>query len=181
MIWEKPRCIGEIPTERSGHTFTSAKCFAYMFGGCATAEVGKLALPGPTNDLYKLDMSSDSEYYWAKLKPKERGDEPCARWQHSATKIDDTKIIVFGGFTSSKEKVRLNDTWILDTTKDSWCAEKDFLVSDVAQESQWKVNAKVVERPCPRGSHSAALVNDAIFIFGGYGGDGDRVIGGRMQ
>jgi dynein heavy chain len=172
MIWEKPRCIGEIPTERSGHTFTSAKCFAYMFGGCATAEVGKLALPGPTNDLYKLDMSSDSEYYWAKLKPKERGDEPCARWQHSATKIDDTKIIVFGGFTSSKEKVRLNDTWILDTTKDSWCAEKDFLVSDVAQESQWKVNAKVVERPCPRGSHSAALVNDAIFIFGGYGGDG---------
>lgn len=172
MIWEKPKCIGDIPTARSGHTFTSAECFAYMFGGCATAEIGKSALPGPTNDLYKLDMSSDSEYYWAKLKPSERGSEPCARWQHSATKIDETRIVIFGGFTSSKEKPRLNDIWVLDTSNDTWCTENDLLSSGITQDSQWKVDRKKAKRPCPRGSHSAALVNDSIFIFGGYGGEG---------
>ena len=171
MRWEKPKCIGDMPTERSGHTFTNVECFAYMFGGCATVDNGK-SLPGPTNDLYKLDMSSDSAYYWAKLKPEERVEQPCARWQHSATKINDSQIVVFGGFTSSNEQPRLNDLWILDTTKDAWVAEKDAVVLDVVEEPMWKADAKVVDRPCPRGSHSAALVDDAIFIFGGYGGVG---------
>jgi dynein heavy chain len=172
MVWEKPRCIGDMPTERSGHSLTNAKSFAYMFGGCATDGVQSPALSEPTNDLYKLDMSSDSEYYWAKLKPKEHGDEPSARWQHSATKIDDTKIVIFGGFSSSKEKPRLNDTWILDTTKDAWIAEKDFSVSAGSKEPHWKEHARAVERPCPRGSHSAALAGEDVFIFGGYGGEG---------
>ena len=174
MKWEKPRCIGEIPTERSGHTFTNSECFAYMFGGCATSakQSGKLAMPGPTNDLYKLDMSSESEYYWAKLEPKGTGGEPCARWQHSATKIDESKIVIFGGSTSSKDTPRLNDSWVLDTSNDSWCAEKDVPVSSIVQKAPWRTNATEVDRPCPRGSHSAALVDDAVIIFGGYGGNG---------
>lgn len=145
MKWEKPRCIGDVPTERSGHTFTNVDCFAYMFGGCATgASSGNgtrtgtpTGMPGPTNDLYKLDMSSDSEFYWAKIKVEEGHDNgssgidasttaavagrennqiPCPRWQHTATLIDDSNIVVFGGFSSSREKPRLNDVWILDTT-----------------------------------------------------------------
>ena len=173
MKWEKPRCIGDIPSERSGHTLTNVECVAYMFGGCATPTDGK-SLPGPSNDLYKLDMSSDSEYYWAKLKVGDDSPQPCARWKHTATKIDDSQIVVFGGFTSSKEMPRLNDVWILDTSKDAWVTCEEITDSDPSLQSLWatKENAKAVDGPCPRGSHSSALVEDAIFIFGGYGGNG---------
>ena len=173
MKWDKPRCIGDIPTARSGHTFTNVECFAYMFGGCATSSDGK-SFPGPSNDLYKLDMSSDSEYYWAKLELGDGSPQPCARWKHSATKIGDSQIVVFGGFTSSKDKPRLNDVWILDSSKDVWISCEDIVDSSSSPSSLWeaKGNSKRVDRPCPRGSHSSALVDDDIFIFGGYGGNG---------
>lgn len=173
MKWDKPKCIGDIPTARSGHTFTNVESVAYMFGGCATSSDRK-SVPGPSNDLYKLDMSTESEYYWAKLELGNESPRPCARWKHSATKIDDTQIVVFGGFTSSKETPRLNDVWVLDTSKDVWISSEDSVSSGSCQLSLWeaKGNAKHVDCPCPRGSHSSALVDDNIFIFGGYGGNG---------
>lgn len=74
------------------------------------------------------------------------GPEP--RWKHTATVIDETRLLVFGGYKSSSQRCgragvracvdsdhhvppahlpthappsrRLNDVWILDTTKDKW-------------------------------------------------------------
>ena len=71
-----------------------------------------------------------------------------------------------------KKEPRLNDFWILNTRKDAWIAEQDLIISNSVQESPWKVNARIIDRPSPRGSHSAAFVEGAIFIFGGYGGNG---------
>jgi dynein heavy chain len=46
------------------------------------------------------------------------GEAPAARWRHTATVFDDTKLLIFGGFHSSKE--RLNDLWMLDTSSMEW-------------------------------------------------------------
>jgi dynein heavy chain len=176
-----------VPSKRSGHTFTSVDSFAYLFGGCVAGglvkEAGgdsKKSFPGPTNDLYKLDMSSETDLYWTKLKLDDRGqDQPCPRWQHSATKFDDSKIVVFGGFAADKKQPRLNDVWVLDTVNDSWSkvtapkAEcKISEVNDDVSDTPWTKYGKKCSPPCPRGSHSASLLGNFIVIFGGYGGTG---------
>ena len=127
MRWEIPKCVGDLPKKRSGHTFTAMDSFAYMFGGCVA---GGENPPGPTNDLYKLDMCSDSEFYWIKLKPEDGGAVPTSRWHHSANKISDSRIVVFGGFSSHKHKPRLNDIWVLDTVDDTWYSQDKLVAED---------------------------------------------------
>ena len=168
MEWSQPRCIGDLPTKRSGHSFTIVKNgMAYLFGG-----VDSRRPPGPNNELFKLDMSNAQAFYWTKVPTSSsstlslpslaRGAAgatttftgPEARWKHSATAIDDTRILVFGGYRSSTQ--RLNDVWVLDTAKDKW--SQPLAAGHTA--------------PCPRGAHAATLVGRKLYAFGGYGGDG---------
>mmetsp|Transcript_5482 Transcript_5482/g.6845 ORF Transcript_5482/g.6845 Transcript_5482/m.6845 type:complete len:127 (-) Transcript_5482:304-684(-) len=117
MRWERPKCIGDTPHKRSGHKFTNVGSFAFLFGRCVSSSKG--TPPGPTNDLYKLDIDSASEFYWTKIETKDNNIEPSARWHHSATKIDEARIVVFGGFSASKEQQHLNDVWVLNTNNES--------------------------------------------------------------
>lgn len=167
MEWSRPRCIGDLPTKRSGHSFTIVKNgMAYLFGG-----IDSRRPPGPNNELFKLDMSNAKTFYWTKVPTSTsvlsmpspvRGAAgtiaaltvPEARWKHSATAINDTHILIFGGYRSSTQ--RLNDVWVLDTAKDKW--------------SQPLATGRV--QPSPRGAHAAALVGHKLYIFGGYGGEG---------
>lgn len=166
MEWSQPRCIGDLPTKRSGHSFTIVKNgMAYLFGG-----VDSRRPPGPNNELFKLDMSNTKVFYWTKvltsssaspLPSPARGAAgttaalagPEARWKHSATAISDTHILIFGGYRSSTQ--RLNDMWVLDTAKDKW-----------SQPAAGRTE------PSPRGAHAAALVGRKLYVFGGYGGEG---------
>ncbi len=155
MEWTTPRCIGDAPTKRSGHSFTLLKNgMAYLFGG-----IDPRRPPGPNNELYKLDMSNPTAFYWAKVvapASAAAGGKPEARWKHTATAIDDTRVLVFGGYRSSTQ--RLNDVWVLDTAKDKWV--------------QPHVERKGPHVPGPRGAHAAALVGRKLYVFGGYGGEG---------
>eukprot|EP00957_Ditylum_brightwellii_P024845 1878267-Ditylum_brightwellii.AAC.1 len=119
MQWEKPKCIGDIPHKRSGHSFTEVGSFALMFGGCVEPS-GSEVLPAPTNELYKLDIGGDgsAEMYWTKVKPSSQPPPP--RWRHSANKMADNRIVVFGGFSPSKDQPRLNDVWVFDTENENW-------------------------------------------------------------
>ena len=163
MRWDQPKCIGDLPPKRSGHTFTSVEnSFAIMIGGCVhnrrqdfTEKIGNVA-PGPTNDVFKVDMGSETECYWTKFRLNSQSC-PKARWHHSATKIDDGRIVVFGGFSGDKTTPHLNDVWILDINSEKW--------SQV-------VCPGGVTQPKPRGAHSASLIGRKIYIFGGYGGYG---------
>ena len=149
-----------------------------MFGGCSVGKVGNeggKVFPSLTNDLYKLDMSLDSEFYWNKLNlEKKNGEQPVPRWKHSATKIDETRIVIFGGF-GTKDNSRMNDVWVLDTSTDTWICREELLIeaskssksSDLCIEHMMKSDP-----PCPRGSHSASIIGDVILFFGGYGGLG---------
>ena len=236
MKWEKPECIGDRPSKRSGHTFTEVDSFAYLFGGCTASELreGTMIPPSPSNDLYKLDMAGGT-YYWTKLAGSStcrssgndivdenanganitddegmQQDEheqqqlllPPPRWNHTANKIDDTRIVVFGGFSASKDEPHLNDVWVLDTSNDSWAIgtvglplTDDDSVQEPETESEsesesasvvvttctsnrknpsspWKNGSKRKGPPSPRGSHSASVMDNVLVVFGGYGGSG---------
>ena len=43
----------QVPTKRSGHSFTVVESTGYLFGGVPQARP-----PGPTNEMFKLDMSN---------------------------------------------------------------------------------------------------------------------------
>jgi len=120
-------------------------------------------------------MGSDTEYYWNKV-TEQNTILPCSRWHHSANAVGDGRIIIFGGFSSSKTQKYLNDIWILDTKTDKWLLPCDFKSSDEEKNDEinctWNKGLKRQEPPPPRGSHSACIVDNFLIIFGGYGGSG---------
>lgn len=122
-----------------------------MFGGSQHKKP-----PGPTDELYKLDMSTD-EFYWTKTACSE---SPAARWHHSANTFNGTSIVVFGGFSASKTNRYFDDVWVLDTTNDTWWRP------DPATRKPWN------NCPVSRGAHSATVVGSSLYVFGGYGGTG---------
>ncbi len=187
ISWQKPNSIGDVPCERSGHTFTCIDSFAYLFGGCIPGgltlkngnENSSTSIPGPTNDLFKIDISSETDVYWTKLNQACASPQPPPRWKHTATKYSDSKILVFGGFTSSKQNQRLNDVWVFDSVSEDWskvqCVnECDNKRTNIKIQSSplLTVDGTKSFAPCPRGSHSSAIIGNYVFIFGGYGGAG---------
>mmetsp|Transcript_4425 Transcript_4425/g.9408 ORF Transcript_4425/g.9408 Transcript_4425/m.9408 type:complete len:4228 (+) Transcript_4425:42-12725(+) len=160
MEWKKPTCMGEKPSRRSGHTFSLVKAPAggsvvYLFGGCNS----KTKPPGPCNDLYKLDLA---DYFWGKVETTDAF--PPSRWHHTANTVNDTQIVVFGGFSDNRGTTPryFNDMWILDTVTDTWSKPPPL------------EGGKTWENcPVPRGAHSSTVVdNKALYVFGGYGGTG---------
>ena len=131
-----------------------------MFGGCIDSIRSNLfdleKVPGPTSELYKVDLTSHTESFWTKI---ECGSNSCPspRWHHTATYIESGKIVVFGGFSGTKANPHLNDVWIFDTKTESW-TEINSHVSELSS------------MPEPRGKHSANIIGERIYIFGGYGG-----------
>ncbi|KAG2769665.1 Dynein alpha chain, flagellar outer arm [Phytophthora cactorum] len=152
LAWIAPKQNGEIPVKRSGHSFTlkssDAETAVYMFGGC-----DHKSPPGPTNELYRLDVTNG--YTWSKLTSSQSDDEvPAPRWRHSAI-LFEKNIIIFGGFAAEK---RMNDLWIFNTELKVW--EQKYA------QSFWE------GLPQCRGAHSATLVGEKMYVFGGYGGNG---------
>jgi dynein heavy chain len=161
MIWASPKCMGEGPSRRSGHSMSIIGDFCYIFGGNDFRRP-----PGPNNELFKLDMSS-AEFYWSKIENNGKAPEP--RSQHTCVVYNDTKILLFGGFRSSH--IRYNDVWILDTTTDEW-SQPHAGVTETKHDGEVVFKRQWPDVPMPRGAHSATLVGSQMYIFGGYGGAG---------
>ena len=154
-----------LARHRSGHTLTNSTStpFVILFGGCESGRP-----PAPTSDVYKLDIQDPEKFYWAKVNIP--GPSPTPRWHHSATLLPDGKTFVtFGGF-GSKAQPLLNDVWLYDTDTDSWSQP----IPGQTTENEGVVRLKVDWPGCPvpRGSHSAAVSGDKLYVFGGYGGAG---------
>ena len=86
MTWSNPKCVGAAPSKRSGHSISIVGDQMYMFGGNDFRRP-----PGPNNDLYKLDMSSN-EYFWTKIEPSAGAKWPEARSHHTAVVFEGTKV-----------------------------------------------------------------------------------------
>eukprot|EP00947_MAST-08B_sp_MAST-8B-sp1_P001612 g1612.t1 len=170
LQWRKLALKGagsaEVLPRCSGHTTNLVDGNLYVFGGCGVEKRGpgqEMVLPKASQKIYRLDLEGET---WAEIDT--RGQSPAARWHHTATVVDGTKILVFGGFHD--DTTRFNDVWVFDTVASAWtqplnlAAESDMSIPDKALKKRYG------PAPLPRGEHSAVLRGQHLYVFGGYGG-----------
>lgn len=99
-----------MPPPIAGHTIVTIGKFHYMFGGLekpeGSTDPSKLL---PKNDLYVLKINNNNVVEWT-LKQCS-GDIPMPRAYHSACKVGEDRIFIFGGCYTSN--LRYNDTFYL--------------------------------------------------------------------
>jgi dynein heavy chain len=170
LQWNEVKQTGTFPTPRVGHTITTVNKFHYMFGGLdpPTGEDRKVL---PKNDVYVLRLTSSAtapfQCEWT-LKQC-TGDLPMARTFHAATKIQDDRIMIFGGYYTSK--LRFNDTFLLKTTTMAWSQPPNQRSVGEPTNSESKIGA-----PEPRANHSLTFHRGKCYVFGGHGGSDYRRI-----
>jgi len=80
------------------------------------------------------------------------GEKPPPRSRHVALAISKDKFLIFGGLN---HRTRYNDVWVFNASNKTW--------------SQPEIEGKP---PAPRAHCSATLVDNKVYIFGGYKGYG---------
>ncbi len=143
VTWEKPVCGGPSPGKRSGHTLSLCGSAAYLFGGCPSDAME----PSPTNELFKLEISSPKDFHWQKVRQKH---------------MDALSLSCFG-------------VYMFPTTTTAWTTEKDeeslvilFLFdtkSCVLPLLLFEVSAQGSQAPQGRSQHTASCYNDNIIVF----------------
>ncbi|KAI0830545.1 hypothetical protein BC628DRAFT_1336597 [Trametes gibbosa] len=141
--WTRVAVYGPSPVGRYGHAVTMVGSKFYIFGGQVDGEF--------LNDLWSFDLNSlRSKAAWELVEPVE-GSRPPKRTSHVCVTYGE-KIILFGGTDC---QYHYNDTWAFDTTTNTWS----------------ELNC-IGFIPSPREGHSAAMVDDVVYVFGGRGVDG---------
>lgn len=200
-VWENQTYLipkdGNIPNNRSGHTLSIMGSNIFLFGGLTYNTTGsKSRQYHPSNDLFVLRLKSsegNNHHEWTKAQQLVSSEDevPEARWNHTSTQINSTEILVFGGFTFHEDGGNLEcrgDFWIFNAVTRKW---RQVMLNDLRREINNPAKQRREQRnikgligtyyhppqdsdnlPCPRGSHTSSLVNDSLYIFGGYGGYG---------
>lgn len=134
----------------SGHSFTLVGDKVFLFAGLANeSDDPKHNIPKYLNDLYILNIKN-GQYSWEI--PITYGECPPPRESHTAVAWHDKTVgrnylIIYGGMSGC----RLGDLWILDIETLSWSRPKTQGTA-----------------PLPRSLHSATLIGDKMYIFGGW-------------
>lgn len=165
-----------IPCPRLGHSFTMIGTQVFLFGGLANdSDDPKDNIPRYLNDLYILDTRPGQPVMqWEK--PTFYGYAPSPRESHSAIvyipkgstgngmalgslassgasssngsgNIAGAKLIIYGGMAGC----RLDDLHVLDITTMTWTQPK-----------------LLGPPPAPRSLHSACLIGNKMYIYGGW-------------
>ncbi|GFO44057.1 host cell factor [Plakobranchus ocellatus] len=143
---------GAPPCPRLGHSFTLLGNKGYLFGGLANdSEDPKNNIPRYLNDLYTLELRPMSNQLSWDL-PSIVGVPPPPRESHSAASYTEKdgrrpRLFIYGGMSGC----RLGDLWMLDAETMAWV--------------QPVVNGMP---PLPRSLHSATVIGNRMFVFGGW-------------
>jgi len=154
--WIQPRTAGFEPTPRYGHTLTLTNDGRLIvFGGCSISELG---VPSYNNDVRQLDTDT---MIW--IRPRVDGNNPTGRYGHTATLMDDGKIVIFGGWgqggcqTSDMiSDKRAQTVHVLDTVNMCWMNSRKLSKKPV----------KHLHNHCAFRSTGTS----AILLFGGFDG-----------
>jgi host cell factor len=152
--WEWKRINAKVkestayPCARLGHSFTMIDKSVYLFGGLQNeSQDPKDNIPKYLNDLYVLDTH---EMVWsspstAGLSPSPRESHTCVAYKNK----DGTqpRLLVYGGMCG----YRLGDLWILNINRLEW--------------TKATLNGLA---PLPRSLHSATVIREKMFVFGGW-------------
>ncbi|KAK5938259.1 Negative regulator of mitotic exit [Knufia obscura] len=148
--WSRASPPGTRPAGRYGHTLNILGSRIYIFGGQVEGSF--------YNDLIAFDLNAlqNPNNQWEFLISNTDGekslDVPPARTNHTMISHNDS-LLLFGGTDGHQW---FNDVWIYDPKANKW-TQQDC----------------IGYIPAPREGHSAALVNDVMYIFGGRTEHGD--------
>ncbi|XP_023584747.1 host cell factor 2 isoform X2 [Trichechus manatus latirostris] len=155
-LWKKvrpqPPSSGLPPCPRLGHSFSLYGNKCYLFGGLANeSEDSNNNVPRYLNDFYELELQHGSGVVGWSI-PVTKGIVPSPRESHTAViycKKDSgsPKMYVFGGMCGA----RLDDLWQLELETMAWS----------------KPEAKGTV-PLPRSLHTANVIGNKMYIFGGW-------------
>ncbi|VDL90481.1 unnamed protein product [Schistocephalus solidus] len=145
---------GPSPCARIGHSFTLVGQRAFLFGGITNdSEDPKNNIPRYLNDLYTLELRPNSSAMCWDI-PITYGQPPSPRESHTAVAyqvmdglIKKWRLLVYGGMTGC----RLGDLWQLEIDTMTWI--KPTISGDP---------------PAPRSLHSATVIGNRMFVFGGW-------------
>jgi len=141
FIWKQPTTQGELPRPRFGHSAILYQNSMIVFGG-EDNDTGETL-----NDVHLLDLNS-----WTWKKPQVWGEIPTSRSFHTAVLAQD-QMLVWGGYIVAKDSGYIfNDVAVHLLDLNTW---------------QWSQITPSGTPPTPRSHHSAALVQDKLFIDGG--------------
>lgn len=148
----KPPKSGGPPCPRLGHSFTLIGHRAFLFGGLANdSEDPKNNIPRYLNDVFTLEMRPNSnQMIWDA--PSFFGQPPPPRESHTAVAYHEkdgkrARLIIYGGMSGC----RLGDLWQLDVDSMTW--SKPIVLG---------------RPPLPRSLHSATLIGQRMYVFGGW-------------
>ncbi|XP_022240163.1 host cell factor 1-like isoform X3 [Limulus polyphemus] len=148
----RPPKNGLPPCPRLGHSFTLIGNKAYLFGGLANdSDDPKNNIPRYLNDLCTLELKPYSSVMtWDS--PQVFGQPPPPRESHTAVgyfSFDNKqpRLIIYGGMSGC----RLGDLWQLEIDTMQWHKP---VVNGIP--------------PLPRSLHSATLIGNRMFVFGGW-------------
>lgn len=142
--WEKVVSTSNIPGPRLAHAAVGTSTYMYIHGGLYGS------LNATYDDLWRYDEPKDA---WEQLRPT--GDVPPARLHHTLMDRDDQTMFLFGGFN-------------VFNTDPSHKSYDDLYRLDVKNLVWRKIEPASATRPSARGSHEGAIVNDYMYIFGGF-------------
>ncbi|XP_048358234.1 host cell factor 2 [Sphaerodactylus townsendi] len=155
-LWKKVKpqnpSAGLPPCPRLGHSFSLYGNKCYLFGGLANeSEDSNNNIPRYLNDFYELELQHGSGVTGWSI-PGTKGVVPTPRESHTAiiySRKDsgNPKMFIFGGMSGC----RLNDLWELDIETMTW--------------SKPETKGTV---PLPRSLHSANVIGNKMYIFGGW-------------
>ncbi|KAI0267197.1 hypothetical protein BGY98DRAFT_1102239 [Russula aff. rugulosa BPL654] len=141
--WSRVVVNGPGPGGRRSHTTTVVGSKLFVFGGFGVKT---------TNDMWTLDLNClKSQPSWESYEPTPGNEKPLLRWDHVSVTTED-RIIIFGGYGSGQDYY--NDTWSFDISTRKW--------------TELQCTGSI---PSPRGSHSAVLVDDVMYVYGGSSRD----------
>jgi len=143
MTWLKPKCTGDIPCARSGHTLTAIGKKLYLFGGGVWNETEGWV--HKFNDIHVLDTDTMN---WTK--PQCTGTVETSTFPISFAV--GRFLFVFGGGSKPLHCVT-NDLYCLDTAIFQWSSPSCDGV-----------------KPSPRDMGSAAVIGENVYFMGGYAG-----------
>lgn len=145
-VWTIANVAGAKPSGRYGHTLNMLGPKVLVFGGQVEGFF--------FNDLVAFDLNTLTHAHprWELINPVDGNEPPPSRTNHVAIAHND-KLYIFGG-TNGVDW--FNDIWRFDPVTRTW--------------TKLQCSGFVPE---PREGHSASLVGDVIYVFGGRDIDGN--------
>jgi N-acetylneuraminic acid mutarotase len=145
------------PSPRDNHTAVVHGNFMYVFGGMDNE--------GSLDELWRYDFTTGD---WEKIAKK----GPCRRGGHSAIVHADA-MFIYGGIEQTDFSANyLNDMWVFHLTSNKWhtVAWKQKKKKKQEQKDEDLDEELFVDdlEPTARANHSAVILNDTMYVFGGF-------------